>query len=184
MPFLRQDESAASASLPAAQGRTGVRTRQRDDGMQLALDGISKKVGAQPGCTTSSLALRPGARQRAAGRHAGGQDHPAAHHGRAGPAERGPRAGRRRGRHRRAGAPAQRGHGLPAVHQLPVADGVREHRLAAAAARRARTSTRRVRATGRARCTSTRSWSAIRPSCPAASSSARRWRARWPRTRR
>ena len=43
---------------------------------------------------------------------------------------------RRQGRHRRAGAQAQRRDGLPAVHQLPDADRLREHRLAAAHCRR------------------------------------------------
>ena len=44
----------------------------------------------------------------------------------------GQRLVRRQERHRRAGAEAQRRHGLPAVHQLPGDDGLREHRLAAA----------------------------------------------------
>ena len=57
----------------------------------------------------------------------------------------GPRARRRQGRHRRAGAAAQRRDGLPAVHQLPVADGLREHRLAAARRR----ACRRPRSTAR-----------------------------------
>ena len=41
-------------------------------------------------------------------------------------------ADRRSGRHRRAGAPAQRGDGVPAVHQLSLAERIRKHRLAAA----------------------------------------------------
>ena len=76
---------------------------------------------------------RRGRHQRAARRDAGRQDDAAAHHGRA-------RSRRRRAassstatrRDRRAGARAQRGDGLSAVHQLSVADGLRQHRLAAA----------------------------------------------------
>ena len=55
---------------------------------------------------------------------------------------------RRQERHRRARAEAQRGDGLPAVHQLPQSLGLREHRLAAA---RRRASTRRRSSAGRRR---------------------------------
>ena len=89
--------------------------------------------------------------------------------------------GQRRDRH--AGARAQRGDGLPAVHQLPVDDGGRQHRLAAEAARREE-HRRARRASSPPSCTSSPSSTACRPSCRAASSSASRWRARWPRTRR
>ena len=41
-------------------------------------------------------------------------------------------------RHRRSGAAPQGRDGLPAVHQLPGDDGLREHRLAAARRRRRR----------------------------------------------
>ncbi len=55
---------------------------------------------------------------------------------------------RRQGRDRRRRAEAQRGDGLPAVHQLPGDDRVREHRLAACACAGCRQ--RRDRARGRA----------------------------------
>ena len=83
----------------------------------------------------------------AARRHAGRQDHADAADGRARRAEQGPRARRRPRRDRHAGARAQRRDGLPAVHQLPVDDGGRQHRVAAEAARR---STGRSRARARA----------------------------------
>ncbi|MPM33655.1 hypothetical protein SDC9_80232 [bioreactor metagenome] len=68
---------------------------------------------------------------RAAGGHPGGQDQPHAHHGGAGRADVGPRAGGWPRRHRRACARAQCGDGVPAVHQLPVADRGAEHRVTA-----------------------------------------------------
>ena len=76
---------------------------------------------------------------------------------------------------------AQRRHGLPAVHQLPGLDRLREHRLAAAGRRAAarRRSSARVREAARAAEARALSGRASRSSCPAASSSAPRSRARW-----
>ena len=92
----------------------------------------------------------------------------------------GPHPGRRRRRDRHVRAQAQRRHGLPAVHQLPDAHRLRQHRLALAAAGRSP----RPRSTGRcatprACCTSTTCSTGCRPSCRAASSSASRSPARW-----
>jgi len=83
---------------------------------------------------------QPGARRGhgAAGRHASRQDQPDAGDGGPGRGHHRPRAGGRCGRDAHVGAPAQRGHGLPAVCELPVDDGGAEHRLAHAPARRPR----------------------------------------------
>ena len=51
----------------------------------------------------------------------------------------------RQERHRRAGARAPRGDGLPAVHQLRAPVGVRQHRLAVAGRRRERRAGQRAR---------------------------------------
>jgi hypothetical protein len=131
---LRRRPACGRAGLvPAALGPTGCLARG-GHGASAARDRAAR------GCRHASVPLRPdpGAarRDRAAGRHAGRQDLADARDGRAGRAQCRPGAGRRAGRHRHAGAPTQRGHGLPAVHQLPVDDGGRQHRLAAAAARR------------------------------------------------
>ena len=58
---------------------------------------------------------------------------------------------RRQGRHRCARAAAQCLHGLPAIHQLPVLTGLREHRLAAARAPAWRTSEDQARGSARRR---------------------------------
>ena len=83
--------------------------------------------------------------QRAARADAVGQDQPDAADGRARRADLRLDLVRRQGRDRRAGAEAQRRHGLPAVHQLPGDDGLREHRLAAARGRRRQGDDRRAR---------------------------------------
>ena len=103
--------------------------------MQLSLEQMGKSVGGRDlaAPARSDAARRRGL--RAAGRHAGWQDQLDAHHGGAGPAEHRPRDGRWPGRDRRAGARTPGGHGLPAVHQLSLADGGRQHRLAAQACR-------------------------------------------------
>ena len=94
-----------------------------------------------------------------------------------------PRLVRRQGCHRRAGAAAQRRHGLPAVHQLPRSDGLREHRLAAARRRRrAAKIDSEVRKRGRAAAARRPISTARRSAFPAASSSAPRSPARWSRT--
>ena len=152
--------------------------------MELTLERIEQRVGAEAHLYPLDLTLVPravtvllGATQAGKTtlmRVMAGLDAPTP----------GPRARRRPGRDRRAGARAQRRDGLPAVHQLPVDDGGRQHRLAAAAARREEAIDARVARARRASCTSSRSSTACRPSCRAASSSASRWRARWPRTRR
>ena len=100
--------------------------------MELRLERIEQRVGAQTHLYPLDLTLVPravtvllGATQAGKTtlmRVMAGLDAPSA----------GPRAGRRPRRDRRAGARAQRGDGLPAVHQLPVDDGGRQHRLAAA----------------------------------------------------
>ena len=101
--------------------------------MHLTLERVSKVVASETHLHPLDLDAAAGGGQRGAGRHPGRQDHPAAADGRAGPPQRRPPAGRRRQDVTGVlGAPARPGHGLPAVHQLPVADGVREHRLAAA----------------------------------------------------
>ena len=100
--------------------------------MELTLERIEQRVGA----ADLAVPARPDARaargHRAARRDAGRQDHADAGDGRARRAGQGPRARRRPRRDRHAGARAQRRDGLPAVHQLPVDDGGRQHRLAAA----------------------------------------------------
>ena len=138
--------------------------------MQLNLDRTGLRAGSQTHLYPMSLAPAPGA--MTAGGHPGGQDLAHADHGRAGPAHRGPRAGRRRGRHGRTGQAAQRGDGVPAVHQLSVDDGVRQHRLAAQAARREQH--RRQGHGDGGGCISIIWSSVILPSCPAASSNAAR----------
>ena len=178
-------ERAAVADWCAAHWPDAPARRGDGDGagMELTLERIEQRVGAADHLYPLDLTLVPravtvllGATQAGKTtlmRVMAGLDAPSA----------GPRARRRRGRDRRAGARAQRRDGLPAVHQLPVDDGGRQHRLAAAAARReerrrARAGARRQaahRALPRRGC---------RPSSRAASSSASRWRARWPRTRR
>ena len=100
--------------------------------MQLVLERIEQRVGA----AGPPVPARPDAGaargDRAAGRHAGRQDHADARDGRARRAHEGPGHGRRPRRDRQAGARAQRRDGVPAVHQLPVDDGGRQHRFAAA----------------------------------------------------
>ena len=142
----RRRAVAAQQAGPALHGAAARRSRELDGAqgnphekgsvMQLALDGISKKVGAEDWLYEMSLAPAPARGHRAARRHAGRQDQPDADHGGPGQAQPRPGAGRRPRRDRRAGARAQRGHGLPAVHQLPLAQGGGQHRLAAEAARR------------------------------------------------
>ena len=67
--------------------------------------------------------------ERAARPHALRQDHVDAADGRARPTHLGRGQGGRPRRHRAVGPQARRGDGLPAVHQLPGAVGLREHRL-------------------------------------------------------
>ena len=110
--------------------------------MELKLERIEQRVGAEAYLYPLDLTLVPravtvllGATQAGKTtlmRVMAGLDAPGA----------GPGPRRRPGRDRQAGARAQRRHGLPAVHQLPVDDRRRQHRLAAAAARRDRTSPR------------------------------------------
>ena len=83
--------------------------------------------------------------QHPARNHAVGQDDADAPHGGAREAELRPGPVPRRGRHRRSGSEAQRLDGLPAVHQLPAHDRVREHRVAVAGDRRARIRDRAAR---------------------------------------
>ncbi len=86
--------------------------------------------------------------ERAARADAVGQDldHAAARRSRQ--ADDRPRAGRRQGRHRRRRAAALGRDGLSAVHQLSLADGLREHRLAAARAGQAARGNRQARPGG------------------------------------
>jgi energy-coupling factor transporter ATP-binding protein EcfA2 len=81
-----------------------------------------------------------------------------------------------------AGPEAQRVDGLPAVHQLPQHERLREHRLAAAGG--AAPSPRRDQAPGGEMAELMKLFADARPrprSCRAASSSAPPWRARWSR---
>ena len=98
----------------------------------MRLIDVSYRVGSETWLhDVESLAATRRA-QRAARRDARRQDHAAAPHG----GSRSPASGRlsigRSGRHRRVGAPAQRGDGVSAVHQLSLAEGIRKHRFAAA----------------------------------------------------
>jgi len=68
-------------------------------------------------------------RDGSAGRHAIGQDESHAHHGGSRCADRRAGSGRRAKRDRYAGARTQCGNGVPAVHQLLVLEGVRQHRF-------------------------------------------------------
>ena len=110
--------------------------------MELTLERIEQRVGAATCLYPLDLTLVPRRGDRAARRDAGRQDDADARDGRARRADQGPGARRRPRRDRHAGARAQRRDGLPAVHQLPVDDGRRQHRLAAAGCAARRTSTR------------------------------------------
>ena len=113
--------------------------------MQLTLDSISKKVGAQDWLYPMSLAPQPGAVTVLLGatqagktslmRIMAGLDTPS--------------QGRVQVDGRDVtGMPVRernRGHGLPAVHQLPLDDGGRQHRFAAASCATKRTLNERVR---------------------------------------
>ena len=90
--------------------------------------------------------------ERAARADAVGQDldHAAARRSRQ--ADHRPRAGRRQGRHRRRRAAALGRDGLSAVHQLSLADGLREHRLAVAGAGQAARGDRKARRRRRRDC--------------------------------
>ena len=164
----------AGAARGARQRRRGGRP------MSLRLDEVAPH-GRRRGLDRHPLA-RPRGRPalRAARADAGRQDLADAADGRARPAELGPHPGRRRRRHRPVGAQAQRRHGLPAVHQLPDAHRLRQHRLALAAAGRAarpRSTARCARPRGC--CTSTTCSTGCRRSCRAASSSGSRSPAPW-----
>ena len=104
----------------------------------LELRNVTKTVARRGSHPRRVADARARLAQRPARPDAVGQDQPDAADGRARRADRRLGLVRRRRRHRRAGAEAQRRHGLPAVHQLPGDDGLREHRLAAARRRRRR----------------------------------------------
>ena len=106
--------------------------------MQLVLEGVCKTVGAaRSTCTPSTCPCARGRSTWSWGppwparpsllRILAGLDRPSG----------GRLLERRAGPDRPARAQAGRGHGLPAVHQLPLADRVREHRLAPAQRRAA-----------------------------------------------
>ena len=119
--------------------------------MTLRLDQVRRTVGKEVWIDTLSLDLQAGqlyvllgptlAGKTSLMRLMAGLDQPSA----------GPHPGRRRGRHRHVRAQARRGHGLSAVHQLPDAHRLRQHRLAAAPAGRARGRDRRQGASETAR---------------------------------
>ena len=105
----------------------------------VAYAGACQPYRRQPGAHRRCVSeLRTRILQRPAGPHAGRQDQPDAPDGGAGSTRQGTHPDEWRGRHRRAGASAQRLDGLSAVHQLPDPDGLREHRLAPAPGRRGR----------------------------------------------
>ena len=151
--------------------------------MSLVLEGVSKKVGATVHIDDVNLTLQRGSLNVLLGatlagktslmRLMAGLDAPTA--GRVlvdGP-----------GRDGLAGAAPQRRHGLPAIHQLPDPDRLREHRLAAAGRRRsgAARSRRRVREAAALAAARALSRPQAARSCPAASSSAPPSPARWSR---
>ena len=104
--------------------------------MSLRLDQVRRTVGKEVWIDTLSLDLQAGqlyvllgptlAGKTSLMRLMAGLDRPTA----------GPHPGRRPRRHRHVRAQAQRRHGLSAVHQLPDAHRLRQHRLAAAPAGR------------------------------------------------
>ena len=152
--------------------------------MQLALDSISKKVGAQTWLYDMSLSLQPNAVTVLLGatqagktslmRIMAGLDTPTSGTVKVDGVDV-------------TGMPV-RDRNVAMVYQqfinYPSMKVAAEHRLAPEAARRK--AGHRQAGCGRspAACTSTCSWSATRPSCRAGSSSAWRWRVRWPRVRR
>ena len=107
----RRPRVRAWISAGTRRGAAAVRMSLRSD--------VIYRVARPDAGSTDHLELATGA-QRAARADAGRQDLADAADGRPRPAERGPRPGRRRGRHRESRAQAQRRHGLPAVHQLPA----------------------------------------------------------------
>ena len=136
-PERRRARARRAVVGRATERDADARAASREARMELTLEGIEQQVGADTYLYPLDLRLVPRRGDGAARRHASRQDHADAPDGRARSAEQGPRQRRRRRRDRRAGARAQRLDGLPAVHQLPVDDRVRQHRLAAEAARRA-----------------------------------------------
>ena len=150
--------------------------------MALELKHLTKRVGAETHIHETDLVLAEKRLQHPVGHHLVGQDDLDAADGRHRQADLGRDLVQRRERDRRAGAEAQRRHGVSAVHQLSELHGLREHRLtvagrqgAEARAWRARRAGRRPDATRR-RCSS-----ACRASSPAASSSGWRSPAPWSR---
>ena len=128
-PVASKQARLAHVATPSGSGFAAALRRGVE---RLRLSGISYRVGIRASGCRTSICRSPRADQRAARRDARRQDDAAADHGRPRSADRGTAARRRSRPHRRAGAPAQRRDGLSAVHQLSVADGLREHRLAAA----------------------------------------------------
>ena len=97
--------------------------------MGLILQGITKIVGGETHLSEINLEFASGSRNVILGRTLAGKtsllrimaglDRPTS----------GKIIGGREGRHRSLGPQAQRGHGLPAVHQLPLDECLRQHRL-------------------------------------------------------
>ena len=152
--------------------------------MTIELRGVAKTVGRAAAAHPSHRSRPAAGRvQRPARGDALGQDHADAPHGGARQADRRPDPVPRRGRHRRPRAEAQRLHGLPAVHQLPEPERLREHRIAVAGGGHARERDRRAGRRGRgAARTGPRCSGGARRSSPGGSSSAPRWPGRWSRT--
>ena len=135
--------SAAEIGGRSTPGCGRRRARQRaawlaERCMTLTLDHVTQaSCAADASSTTSRSSFERGTLNVLLGPTLSGKTRLMRLHGRPRPADLGPRARRRQRRHRRAGARALGRDGLSAVHQLPVADRLREHRLAAARARRA-----------------------------------------------
>ena len=116
--------------------------------MSVTLDHVTRDHrwrSGHPRCLADARARHP---ERAARADAVGQDLDHAAAGRPRQADHRPRAGRRQGCHRRRCAAAFGGDGLSAVHQLSLADGLREYRLAAAGAAQAEGRDRKAGAGG------------------------------------
>ena len=119
---LEEMLGGVAAPCPSWRRNMSLRLDSPPHGRQRGLD---RHAVARSRRRPALRAARPDARR---------QDLADAPDGRARPAERRAHPGRRRGCNRPIGAQAQRRHGVPAVHQLPDALRLRQHRLAAAAA--------------------------------------------------
>ena len=151
----------------------------------VVFERVSKRYGDVTAVDDVSFRVQPAQLVHAARALRLRQDDDAAH-------GRGPRAGverphrdRRQRRHAARRQRARRQHGVPVVRAVPAHDGARERLLRPALDARRQGEGARARARRSSRCSaSPDSSSGCRRSCPAASSSASRWRARWCSSRR